>query len=149
AARGLVVEAEDVAADPAPVGLRDRQDGVDGDGGVRGGAARLERFDPRERRGGMGGGHHAVASEGDRAKRVADVEHGRQLREWPAKSRVISSCGKRGKGAWRAPSTSVTPCSRGTTWPMKWQSIDSRASAWMTMPASAGASVISRAPLAM
>ena len=142
---GLVVEAEEVAAHPAAVRLRHREHGVDRDGGVGHRRPGLQELDSGERGEGMGRRHHALASEGDGAVAIPDLRHARGA----VKILVISSCSKVGSGSWRAPSTSSTPCSRGTTWPMKWLSIPSRARAWITMPASAGAKVMSSAPEAM
>src|SRR3989441_1525795 len=146
AGRRLVVEAEEVAAETTQVGLRHGEHAVDGDGRVGGPASRPQRLDAGERGERMGGGHHALAAERDRPMRVTDLRHGQEA---PAKRFVISSRGNTGIGSWWRPATSTTPCWRSTTWPMKWQSIDSRASAWMTRPASAGANVMRRAPEAI
>src|SRR5213079_2541190 len=111
ARRRLVVEAEEVTAEPAHVGLRHGEHTVDGEGRV---------------------GRHPPDAERDGPVGVTDLGHGQEA---SAKSFEISSWGNTGIGSCRLPATRTTPCWRSTTWPMKWQSIDSRASAWMTTEA--------------
>ena len=71
----VVVEAEEIAPDAATVGLRHAEDRVDGDRGVRGGAAPLQDLDARQRRERMGRRDHRGGAERDGAMRVADVGH--------------------------------------------------------------------------
>src|SRR4029078_9149223 len=94
------------------------------DGGVGDGAAGLERLHTGERGERMGGGHHAVLHEGQRAARVSERGHDQAS----SNKRVISSRANVGSGHWRVPSMSVTPCSGATTSPVKGQSIASPAS---------------------
>ena len=71
----LAVEAEDVAAHAAEVGLGDREHGVGGDGGVHHVAARLQHVHARQRGEGVARGHHAAVAHGRLAMRVTDLRH--------------------------------------------------------------------------
>ena len=74
-ALGLVVEAEEVAAQAAVVGLRHCQHGIGGDGGVHHVAARPENIHTRERGERVAGGHHSLARHGRLPMRIPNLRH--------------------------------------------------------------------------
>jgi hypothetical protein len=72
---GLVVEAEEIAAQAAHVGLRHREHGVDRHRSVRDGAAGFQDVDAGHRGERVRGGDHAVEPEGQGTMRIADLRH--------------------------------------------------------------------------